>query len=86
MKKKQSHRIARIILKMRYNIATDKEKQEFEIWAKDGKERKELFNKIISDESLKDHLALKSDYDQSTDYVKLQVKILHTLNRQNKQK
>lgn len=86
MKKKQSHRIARIILKMRYNIATDKEKQEFEIWAKNGKERKELFNKIISDESLKDYLVLKSDYDRSIDYVKLQSDILRSLTKRNRQK
>lgn len=86
MEKLQSHRIARIILKMRYNIATDKEKREIEVWVKMEKGRTELFNKIVSGESLKGHLDLTSDYDRSADYVKLQAEILHTLNKRNKQR
>lgn len=86
MNKFQSHQIARIILKIRYGTATEKEKRIFDIWVKKEERRQALYDKIISDESLKEHLKLRSEYHDRTDYEKLQFGILHTLNKRNKQK
>ena len=84
MDKFQSHQIVRVILKVRYGIATDEEKQMFEDWIKAGEEHQALYDKMASDESLKEYLKLKSDYDQATDYGKLQAGILNSLNKRNR--
>jgi fecR protein len=85
MKEFQSHQIARIILCVRYGIATGEEKRLFEVWIK-GKGRQALYDKIVADESLKEHLDLKSGYDRQTDYGKLQSDILRSLTKRNRQK
>ena len=71
MDKFQSHQIARIIMRVRYGIATDEEKRVFEDWIRAGEEHRTLYDRIVSDESLKEYLNLKSDYDRETDYGKL---------------
>lgn len=86
MKEFQSHQIARIILRVRYGIATGEEKRLFEVWIKGGKGRQALYDRIIADESLKEHLDLKSGYDRQTDYGKLQSDILRSLTKRNRQK
>lgn len=86
MKEFQSHQIARIILRMRYGIATDEEKRLFEVWRKGREERQALYDKIVANGSLKEHLDLKSDYDHKTDYGKLQSDILRSLNKRTKQR
>ena len=86
MKEFQSHQIARIILRVRYGIATGEEKRVFEVWIKGGEGRQALCDKIVADESLKEHLNLKSGYDLQTDYGKLQSDILRSLTRRNRQK
>ena len=86
MKEFQSHQIARIILRMRYGIATDEEKQLFEVWRKGREGRPALYDKIVANGSLKEHLNLKSDYDHKTDYEKLKSDILRSLNKRNRQK
>lgn len=85
MKEFQSHQIARIILRVRYGIATGEERRLFEVWIK-GKGRQALYDKIVADESLKEHLDLKSGYDRQTDYGKLQSDILRSLTKRNRQK
>ena len=47
-----SHQIARIILKMRYETATEEEKRVLEAWMKAGKGRQTIYDRIVSDESL----------------------------------
>lgn len=86
MNKFQSHQIARIILKIRYGTATEKEKRIFDVWVKKREGRQALYDKVISDESLKEYLKLQSEYHDRTDYEKLQSGILHTLNKRNRQK
>lgn len=86
MKEFQSHQIARIILCVRYGIATREEKRLFEVWIKGGKGRQALYDKIVADESLKEHLNLKLGYDRQTDYGKLQSDILRSLTKRNRQK
>lgn len=86
MDKFQSHQIARIIMRVRYGIATDEEKRVFEDWIRAGEERQTLYDKIVSDESLKEYLNLKSDYDRATDYGKLHAGILNSLNKRNRQR
>lgn len=86
MNKFQSHQIAQIILKIRYGTATEKEKRIFDVWVKKGEGRQALYDKVISDESLKEYLKLQSEYHGRTDYEKLQSGILHTLNKRNRQK
>ena len=86
MKEFQSHQIARIILRVRYGIATGEEKRVCEVWIKGGEGRQALCDKIVADESLKEHLNLKSGYDLQTDYGKLQSDILRSLTRRNRQK
>ncbi len=86
MNKFQSHQIAQIILKIRYGTATEKEKRIFDGWVKKEEGRQALYDKVISDESLKEYLKLQSEYHGRTDYEKLQSGILHTLNKRNRQK
>lgn len=86
MDKFQSHQIVRIILRVRYGIATDEERRVFEDWIRVKEGHQELYDKIVSDESLKEYLRLKSDYDQATDYGRLQSEILNSLSRRNKQR
>lgn len=71
---------------MRYGIATDEEKQLFEVWRKGREGRPALYDKIVANGSLKEHLNLKSDYDHKTDYEKLKSDILRSLNKRNRQK
>ena len=56
MDKFQSHQIARIIMRVRYGIATDEEKRVFEDWIRAGEEHQALYDKMASDESLTEYL------------------------------
>ena len=58
-----SHQIARIILKMRYETATEEEKRVLEAWMKAGKGRQTIYDRIVSDESLKEYRDLKEGRD-----------------------
>lgn len=86
MDKFNDHQIARAILRMRYGVATEEEKRQFEAWIKGGQGRQELYDKIVADESLKEHLNLKSGYDRSVDYQKLQSDILRSLHKRDRQR
>lgn len=82
----QSHQIVQVILRVKYGVATDEEKRVFEDWIKAGEEHQALYDKMASDESLKEYLKLKLDYDQATDYGKLHAGILNSLNKRNRQR
>lgn len=71
-------------MRVRYGIATDEEKRVFEDWIRAGEEHQALYDKMASDESLKEYLKLKSDYNQATDYGKLHAGILNSLNKRNR--
>ena len=58
-----SHQIARIILKMRYETATEEEKRVLEAWMKSWKGRQTIYDRIVSDESLKEYRDLKAEFD-----------------------
>ena len=81
-----SHQIARIILKMRYETATEEEKRVLEAWMKAGKGRQTIYDRIVSDESLKEYRDLKAEFDGATDYGKLQSDILGTLAKRDRQR
>lgn len=74
-----SHQIARIILKMRYETATEEEKRVLEAWMKAGDGRQAIYDRIVSDESLREYRDLKAEFEGVTDYGKLQSDILGTL-------
>ena len=81
-----SHQIARIILKMRYETATEEEKRVLEAWMKAGKGRQTIYDRIVSDESLKEYRDLKAEFEGVTDYGKLQSDILGTLAKRDRQR
>ena len=81
-----SHQIARIILKMRYETATEEEKRVLEAWMKAGDGRQAIYDRIVSDESLREYRDLKAEFEGVTDYGKLQSDILGTLAKRNRQR
>ena len=58
-----SHQIARIILKMRYETATEEEKRVLEAWMKAGDGRQAIYDRIVSDESLREYRDLKAEFE-----------------------
>ena len=81
-----SHQIARIILKMRYETATEEEKRVLEAWMKAGDGRQAIYDRIVSDESLREYRDLKAEFEGVTDYGKLQSDILGALAKRNRQR
>ena len=80
----QSHQIARIILRERFGIATDDEKQLLEAWLRESKERRWLYERVLSGETWREYADLKKDFEQMVDYGRLQNDILRSI-RQRRQ-
>lgn len=80
----QSHLIARIILRVGCDIATEEERRVLEAWLRVGEERRALYERIVAGESLKAYLDAKADFDRSADYGKLQADILQTIRQRSR--
>lgn len=80
----QSRQIARMILRVRYGIASDREKQALEAWLQGGEERRQIYERILSGQSWKEYAHLKDSIDAVTDYGQLQSDILHSIRMRNR--
>lgn len=81
---KLSHLIARLILKMRFGVATEEERRTLDSWVAKSPERRQLYERALSGESWREYAGLRDDFDRAADYERLQTDILRSIRQRNR--
>ena len=80
----QSHLIARLILRVRFEVASDDERRQLDSWLRQSPERRQLYERVLSGESWREYTGLCDDFDRTADYRRLQADILRSIRRRNR--